>query len=102
MVKSVLLAAILKNELYFVSAVVHISRTINGAVHHCACNPLSQDTAAHIPTVAEDEVICLGRQSCRTFLLLVRTSISRLLSANSTQCKSFRVKLKMANSKWTL
>ena len=44
----------------FVSAVVHISR-IGRAVRQCACNPLSQNTTAHITTVAMDDVICLGR-----------------------------------------
>ena len=57
-----MLAAILKNQLLFVSAVVHISR-IGSAVRHCACNPLSQNTTAHITTAAMDDVICLGRQS---------------------------------------
>ena len=65
-VKSDLLAVILKNQLFFVSAVVHISR-IGIAVRHCACNPLSQNTTAHITAVAMDDVICLGRRSRPTF-----------------------------------
>ena len=98
-VKSALLAAILKNQLYFVSAVVHIS-LIESALRHCACNPLSQNTTAHITTVAMDDVICLGRQSHRASFAF-SSYLSRLISANSTQYKSFRVELKMANSKWT-
>ena len=38
----------------FVSAVVHISR-IGSAVHHCACNPLAQNTSAHITMVVMDD-----------------------------------------------
>ena len=38
----------------FLSAVVHISRILNG-VRHCACNPLSQYTTPHITTVAMDD-----------------------------------------------
>ena len=98
-VKSALLAAILKNQLYFVSAVVQISR-IRSAVRHCACNPLSQNTTAHITTVAMDDIICLGCQSHQTFFAF-SSYFSRLLSANSTQYKSFGAELKMANSKWT-
>ena len=63
-VKSDLLAAILKNQLYFVPAVVHISQ-IGSAVRHCACNPLFQNTTAHITTVAMDDVICLRCRSRR-------------------------------------
>ena len=98
-VKSALLAAILKNQLYFLSAVVQISR-IRSAVRQCACNPLSQNMTAHITTVAMDDIICLGSQSHQAFFAF-NSYFSRLLSANSTQCKSFRVELKIANSKWT-
>ena len=98
-VKSALLAAILKSQLYFVSAVVQISQ-IRSAVRHCACNPLSQNTTAHITTVAMDDIICLGRQSDRAFFAF-SLYFSQLLSANSTKYKSFRVELKMTNSKWT-
>ena len=98
-VKSDLLAAILKSQLYFVSAVVHISR-IGSAVRHCACNPLSQNTTAHIFTVVMDDVICLGRRNRRAFFAF-SSYFSRPLSANSTQYKSIRVELKMAHSKLT-
>ena len=82
-VKSALLGAILKNQLIFVSAVVYISR-IGSAVRHCACNPLSQNTIAHITAVAMDYVICLGRRSRRAFFAF-SSFFNRLLSANSTQ-----------------
>ena len=59
-------SALLKNQLFFVSAVVHISR-IGSAVRHCACNPLSQNTTARITTVAMDDVVCLGLRSPRAF-----------------------------------
>ena len=77
-VKSAMLATILKNQLFFVSAVVHIS-------------------TAHITTVTMDDVVCLERRSRRASF----SYFSQPLSANSTQYKSFRVELKMANSKWT-
>ena len=83
----------------FVSAVVHIFR-IGSAVRHCACNPLSQNTNAHITTVAMDDVIGLGRRSHRASFAF-GSYFSRLIAANSTQYKSFQVELKMANSKWT-
>ena len=73
-----MLATILKNQLFFVSAVVHIS-------------------TAHITTVTMDDVVCLERRSRRASF----SYFSQPLSANSTQYKSFRVELKMANSKWT-
>ena len=95
----IIIIIILKNQLYFVSAVVHISR-IWSAVCHCACNPLSQNTTAHITTVTMDDIICLGHRSHRAFFAF-SSYFNRLLSANSTQYKSFRVELKMANSKWT-
>ena len=82
----------------FVSAVAHISR-IGSAVRHCVCNPLSQNTTAHITTVAMDDIVSLGRRSRRASFAF-RSHFSRLLSANSTQYKSIRVELKMANSKW--
>ena len=69
-------------------------------MRHCACDPLSPNTTAHIVTVAMDDIICLGCQSHRTFFAF-SSYFSRLLSVNSTQYKSFRVELKMANSKWT-
>ena len=99
--KSAMLASILKNQLCFVSAIVHISR-IGSAVRQCACNPLSQNTTAHITTVALDDVICLGRRSHRASFAF-GSYLSQLLSANSAQYKykSFRVELKMENSKWT-
>ena len=90
---------ILKNQLFFVSAVVPISR-IWSAVRHCTCNPLSQNTTAHITTVAMDGVICLGRRNHRASFAF-SLYFSRLLSATSTQYKSFRGKIKMVNSKWT-
>ena len=98
-VKSALLAAILKNELFFVSAVVHVSR-IGSAVRHCARNPLSQNTTAHTATVTMNDVNCLGRRSCRASFAF-SSYFSRPLSTNSTQYKSFRVELKMANLKRT-
>ena len=67
-------------------------------MRHCACNPLSQNTTAHITTVAMDDVICLGHRSRRAFCAF-SSYFSRLLSVNSTQYESFRVELKMANSK---
>ena len=80
-------------------AVVQISQ-IGSAVRHCACNPLSQNTTAHITTVAMDDVVCLGRRSRRAFFAF-SSYFSQLLSADFTQYKSFRVELKIANSKWT-
>ena len=96
-VKSALLAAMLKNQLYFVSAVVQISR-IRRAVHHCACNPLFQNTTAHITTVAMDYIISLGCQSHPAFFAF-SLFFSRLSSAISAQYKSFRVELKMGTRK---
>ena len=81
------------------SAVIHVSR-IGSAERHCAYNPLSQNTTAQITTVAMDDVICLGRRSRRASFAF-GSYFSRLLSANSAHYKSFRVELKMANSKWT-
>ena len=101
-VKSALLAAILKNQLYFVSVVIQIFR-IRSAVQHCTCNPLSQNTIAHnllLCTVAMDGIICLGYQSHQAFFAF-SSYFSQLLSANSSQYKSTQVELKMANSKWT-
>ena len=83
--KSAMLASILKNQLCFVSAIVHISR-IGSAVRQCACNPLSQNTTAHITTVALDDVICLGRRSHRASFAF-GSYLSQLLSANSAQYK---------------
>ena len=87
------------NQLYFVSAVVRISR-IGSAMRHFACNPLSKMIAAHITTVAMDDIICVGRRSRRASFAS-SSYFSRLLSASSTQYKSFRVESKMAYSKWT-
>ena len=70
----------------------------NGIVRHCACNPLSQNTTAHITTVAMDDVICLGHRSHRAFLLLVRTSVDCYWQILINL--SFRVELKMSYSKW--
>ena len=76
-VKSALLAAILKNQLYFVSVVIQIFR-IRSAVQHCTCNPLSQNTIAHnlllrllwmVSFVWDAKVI-------KHFLLLVRSSVN--------------------------
>ena len=47
-----------------------------------------------------DDVVCLGSRSGRATFAF-SSYFSRLLAANSTQYKSFIVKLKMANSKWT-
>ena len=62
--------------------------------------PYFPTTTAHITKVAMDDVISFGRRSRRAFFAF-SSYFSRLLSANSTQYKSFRVELKMANSKWT-
>ena len=59
-------------------------------MRQCACNPLSQNPTAQITRVAMDDVICLGRQSPRACFAF-SSHFSRLLSANSTQYKSFRV-----------
>ena len=64
---------------------------------HCACIRFPK---AHITMVAMDDVICLGRRSRRASFAF-SSYFSRLLSANSTQYKSFRVELKISNSKWT-
>ena len=91
-IKSDLLADLLMTQLYFVSAAVHISR-IGSAVRHCAGNRLLfQNTTVHITAVALEDVICLGRRSRRAFFTF-SLQFSRLLSANSTQNKSFRVEL---------
>ena len=87
-VKSALLAAILKNQLFFVSAVVHIS-PIGSAVRHCACNPLSQNATAHIATVAMNDVICFwGAENVEHFLLF---ALVCTLSANSTLRRKIQV-----------
>ena len=97
-VKSAMLAAMLKNQLFFVSAIVHISR-IGSTVQRGACNPLFQKMTVPITTIAMDDVICLGRRSRRASFAF-SSYFSRLSSANSTRYKSFRAELKMANSKW--
>ena len=51
-------------------------------------------------SIAMNDVICLGRRNRRASFAF-SSYFSRLLSANSTKYKSFRVELKMANSKWT-
>ena len=68
-------------------------------MRHCASNPLSKNTTAHIATFAMDDVICLERRSRRAFFAF-SSYFSRLLSANYTKYKSLRVELKMAYSKW--
>ena len=44
-------------------------------MRHCACNPLSQNTTAHITTVAMDDVFCLGRRSCRVSFVFSSYSV---------------------------
>ena len=68
----------------------HIEEPAVFCVRHCACYPFSQNTTAHITTVAMDDVVCLGRQSRRASFAF-SSYFSRLLSANSTQYKYFRV-----------
>ena len=81
-----MLAPILKNQLGFfllfcTSGCPYFP--IGSAVRHCACNPLSQNTIAHITKVAMDDVICLGRRSRRVSFAF-SSYFSRLLWANST------------------
>ena len=83
------LVGVLKNQLFFVSTVVHISR-IRSAVGHCTCNPLSQNTAANITADTIDDVICLGRRSRRAFFAF-SSYFNRLLSVNSTQYMPIQV-----------
>ena len=98
-VKSAMLAAILKNQpLFCVSGCPYFP--IGSVVRQCACNPLSQNTTAHITTVAMNDVICLGRRSHRASFAF-SSYFSRPLSTNSTLYKSFRWELTMANSKLT-
>ena len=62
------------------------------------CNPLFQNTTAHITTVAVDYIIWLGCQS-HPAIFAFSLYFSRLSSAISAQYKSFRVELKMGTRK---
>ena len=92
-----MLAVILKNQLFFcVSGCSYFTNRKRSDT----CNPVSSkhdcNTAAHtahITTVVMDNVICLGRRKCRSSFAF-NSYFSRLLSANSTQYKSFRVEFK--------
>ena len=74
-VKSAFLAAILKNQLFLCQRFPYFPNR-SAVLCHCACNLLSQNTTAHITTVAMDDVICLGRRNRRAFMLLVRTFVN--------------------------